>query len=202
MKRPNSIDSVVMPESIMGPASVDDCHFKGRGPHERPQMLAPDGADIRLAGKGITLPAEVWGIETTSGVQVMDELHYDIFDAMDALSRHEDHEFGAEYETFLKTIEQAFRQEEQWMDEIGFLASRTHLEQHARALEALHKVHSRVMAGDLQLGREVIDQLLPRWFTFHLSTMDATLALAMQMAPTKTAKPAPSTLQPRVFSPF
>jgi len=40
------------------------------------------------------------------------------------------------------------------------------------------------MNGEIDVGREVVTRLLPQWLTFHVSTMDAALAVAMQMSST------------------
>lgn len=111
----------------------------------------------------------------------MEKWHHDFVKALNETSASKDHEFGSRYGALVSKAEHTFRQEEQWMEEVDFPILKVCQEQHARVLGALHNVHSCVMAGDLGLGREVVDQLLPRWFAFHTSTVDATLALAMQM---------------------
>jgi hemerythrin len=128
--------------------------------------------------------------EMSSGVPMMDQLHHDVFEALERVSHSTDQAFGNEYRIFVTKMEYAFRQEDQWMEEIDLPASNLHQEQHARVLGALHNVHSRVMDGELRLGREVVDHLFPQWFEFHISTVDMALALAMQLAQTGTT-PAP-----------
>lgn len=164
-------------------------------PHLAPaNFLRPD--DL-MSAKPAT-----WGTETSSGVQEMDRLHYDVFEALDELSRSTDQDFDGAYCAFMRKIEHAFRQEECWMEEIDFPASRVHQEQHARVLGALHHIHSRVMAGDRQAGREVADHLLPEWFAFHLSTQDMILAVAMQTMRAESAAPLPSPLLAGAFLPL
>lgn len=131
----------------------------------------------------------VWLTEISSGVPAMDKLHQDFFEALNEVSSRKDREFSAGYGAFVTKVEQIFRQEEQWMEDIDFPVSKAHQEQHARVLGALHHVHSRLMSGELGVGREVVDQLLPEWFAFHISTMDAPLALAMRMAQAGMALP-------------
>jgi hypothetical protein len=46
------------------------------------------------------------------------------------------------------------------------------------------------MDGAIGLGRDVVDNLLPQWFALHMSTLDATLGLAMQMTQAERAQPA------------
>lgn len=112
----------------------------------------------------------------------MDRLHHEFFNALENLSASKDHEFNERYRAFVNQVEVAFREEDQWMEDIDFPGLRSHQEQHARVLGALHNVHFRLMNGEMQLGREVVEQLLPQWFAFHISTMDNALALAMQLA--------------------
>lgn len=73
------------------------------------------------------------------------------------------------------------------MEDSEFPLTRSHREQHARVLGALHRLHRQVMDGDLEPGREAIDNLLPQWFAFHISTMDTALAYTMQMKIAQTA---------------
>lgn len=120
--------------------------------------------------------------EMSSGVSSLDEWHQYFVNALNEAAASRDYEFGSRYATLVSKAEYAFRQEELWMEEVNFPILQLCQEQHSRVLGALHNVHSRVMAGDLGLGREVVDKLLPRWFAFHASTVDATLALTMQMA--------------------
>lgn len=116
------------------------------------------------------------------GVPAMDKLHRDLFATLDELSCVTDHEFPEGYSTLVRKVERAFRVEEQWMEDTDFPAMRVHQEQHARVLGGLHNVHMRVMGGDLEIGRKVVDDLLPQWLAFHVSTMDTALAVAMQMS--------------------
>lgn len=121
--------------------------------------------------------------DVTSGVPALDKLHYNFYKALDVVSASSDMEFGARYGAFVYEVECAFREEERWMEEMDPIVMRYHQEQHARVLGALHNTHLRVMNGEIQLGREVTDQLLPQWFALHRSTMDATLAVAMTLSP-------------------
>lgn len=125
---------------------------------------------------------QAWIPEISSGILAMDRIHHDLFSALDELSLSDDQEFGGCYAEFVRKVEMAFREEEQWMDVIDFPGLVIHQEQHARVLGALHHVHAEVMRGNLALGRRVIEELLPQWLVFHISTMDSPLALAMQLA--------------------
>ena len=124
----------------------------------------------------------------SSGEPAMDQLHHDLFTALDELSDVTDREFQEGYGMLVGKLERAFRSEEQWMEDSDFPAMRVHQEQHARVLGGLHNVHVRVMNGDLEIGRKVIAELLPQWLAFHISTMDTALAVAMQMNPVATGE--------------
>jgi len=111
----------------------------------------------------------------------MDRLHHAFFNSLEVLSSSDDDQFSGRYGAFVSQVERAFREEEQWMEDIDFPGLRMHQEQHARLLGALHNVHFRLMNGELQLGRELVELMLPQWLAFHISTMDNPLAHAMQL---------------------
>lgn len=129
------------------------------------------------------MPHSALLITTLHGLPAMDRLHHELFATLDEVSCAADHEFPEGYGKLVQKVEHVFRKEEEWMDNVHFPAMRTHQEQHARVLGGLHNVHMRVMDGDLQVGRKVVDDLLPQWLAFHVSTMDTALAVAMQMSP-------------------
>jgi hemerythrin-like metal-binding protein len=131
-----------------------------------------------------------WLSETSCGVPAFDRLHFKIFTALNELSSAQDDDFSSIFNRFVAQVEQAFRMEEQWMEEIEFPAFRLHQEQHARLLSGLHHVHGCVMAGDIETGRNVADNLMPQWLAFHTSTLDVALAAAMQITPFETPLPA------------
>lgn len=120
--------------------------------------------------------------ETSSRWLTLTKLHHDLSAALNKLSSSEDHDFCNEYKHFVALAEQIFRREEEWMEEIDLSVFKEHLEQHANALCALHHVHRRVMEGEINLGREVADKLLPHWIAFHMSSMDEAFAHITQMA--------------------
>ena len=124
-----------------------------------------------------------WPCDECAVAPALEQLHYDLFDAIEKLSAARDYEFSDGYCALVQQIEQAFQKEEHWMEEMEFQSLKVHREQHARVLGALHHVNCRVMNGELALGREVVRDLLPQWFAFHRSTMDAALARRMQTMP-------------------
>lgn len=121
-----------------------------------------------------------WSSDHLSRVSTMDQLHRDLIRLIDRLSVSKDSEFANGYKMLVAKMEQVFQEEQRWMEAIDAPSLKVHQEQHARVLGALHNVHTYVMQGKLTLGREVVTNLLPQWFAFHVSTMDKPLALAMQ----------------------
>jgi hemerythrin-like metal-binding protein len=124
----------------------------------------------------------------STGVTAIDELNRDFANAMQQVACAAEHAFEEQYRAFVKKAERAFSIEEHWMEEIDCPLLHSHREQHARVLGALHNVHSRVMNGDIALGRDVVGRLLPQWFSFHVATMDVALAamLAVEKPDVKT----------------
>lgn len=125
-----------------------------------------------------------WSPEMVLGVPNIDALHQSLVETLAGLNIASDEHFAHQYNILVANLERDFYEEEQQMEEIEFPALHAHREQHARVLSALHHAQGHVMCGDIAAGRDVI-ALLPEWFTFHLSTMDAALAITIQMDATQ-----------------
>jgi hemerythrin len=121
-----------------------------------------------------------WSPEMVLGVPNVDALHQSLVETLAALRIASDEKFPHHYNILIADMEHDFYEEERQMEEIGFAALHAHREQHARVLGAMHQAQGHVMCGDIQAAREVI-AILPQWFTFHLSTMDAELAIAIRL---------------------
>ncbi len=111
----------------------------------------------------------------------MDALHHDCVEILMRLSNTNDCEFHDHYALLLNKVERIFRTEEQWMEEINFSELKHHREQHASILGTLYHGQTKVMAGNFEAGRDIIDNLLPQWLLFHSSTMDTALANELQL---------------------
>ncbi len=118
----------------------------------------------------------------------MDQSHKALFEKLTKVQNVSDANFPAHYASLVARVEQDFRQEEILMEEIDFPGLRNHREQHAKVLGGLHHAAAAVMNGDVELGRHAI-ALLPQWFLFHISTMDATLASALRFRLGAQAEP-------------
>jgi hemerythrin len=137
------------------------------------------------------MPQATWSPELCTGLAAMDELHGHFCDALSKQASLADDAFRDSYQQFVATLEQAFRTEEQWMEDIEFPSLKSHREQHARVLSALHSTQPMVMEGDLPTARKIVEKLLPEWFIFHASTMNMALAVAIQLADARDVQPAP-----------
>ncbi len=131
----------------------------------------------------------VWLPQMSLGVPAMDDAHKALVEEFAYLSSAPDTEFCTCLFALIAGMERDFREEETLMEAIDFPALQSHREQHARVLGALHHVVPDVRQGDYASARVAI-KLLPKWFEFHLSTMDAALAVALELAGSQTHRPA------------
>lgn len=76
--------------------------------------------------------------------------------------------FEAGFAAFVAKLEEALRDEEQWIEQLGVAPLKEHRELHAEVLRLMHHARARNLAGDYGLARKVI-QLLPQWFDGRLS---------------------------------
>lgn len=136
-------------------------------------------------------PIVWWPPQMSVGIPAIDDAHKELLDEMRRLADTPDGEFGTRLFALIAKLERDFRVEEELMDEAGFPGLLGHREQHARLLGALHCIVPPVMEGNIDLGREAV-ALLPLWFAFHVSTMDAPLAFALRIAGVDPARPATS----------
>jgi hemerythrin len=122
-----------------------------------------------------------WMAKNVAGM--MSESRSAMAQRMERLARTPDNQFAEGFNDLIAKFETCLRDEEAVMEALNYPALRSHREQHARALSALHHAQPRVEGGDIGLGREAL-QLLPKWLLLHRSTMDLALASA-------TRSPAP-----------
>jgi hemerythrin len=120
-----------------------------------------------------------WMARNVSGM--MNEARRSIATEMERLSHTADDQFADGFTALIADLEASFRDEESIMEALNYPALRSHREQHARALSALHHAQPQVEGGDIGLGREALE-LLPKWLLMHRSTMDLALASATRPA--------------------
>ena len=123
---------------------------------------------------------ETWNSAMPLSVAAMDEVHRDLLAQMNALLVGTDSEVAQGMERLVRLMECDFRDEEALMERIGYPGIRAHMEQHARVLAALHRIEP----GDVPAARAAL-VLLPQWFEVHLATLDAALAVTLDIAETE-----------------
>lgn len=116
-----------------------------------------------------------------TGVAPLDQLHCNLFEAMSATAEASDERFAEDYSALLKKMKCALLKEEQWMEEIDSTLLKIYREQHARVLSALDNAYRKVLDNDFDLGRKIVEDLLPQWYAVHVSTLDMALAIAIQV---------------------
>jgi hemerythrin len=133
-----------------------------------------------------------WTPEMALGNPKMDIAHRAFVERISAMMESSPTRFVVEFPALVREIEEDFHEEEILMEAIDFPSLLPHREQHARVLSGLHHVLPRVLAGDTDAGKQTLD-LLSQWFSFHLMTMDAALACALDMAKAQPEVPMPET---------
>jgi hemerythrin len=122
-----------------------------------------------------------WSNAMALDVPAMDRSHHLLFGELSKLAGLREPEFASRFCTMVADLERDFYAEDDWMERIDYPETHSHREQHAIASSALHHAHSKVMAGDIELGR-TIALSLRAWLTDHIVTMDLQLALAIRRA--------------------
>ena len=126
-----------------------------------------------------------WMARNVSGM--MNEARRAMSTRMERLAHTSDDQFADGFTALIADIEASFRDEESIMEALNYPALRSHREQHARALSALHHAQPQVEGGDIGLGREALE-LLPKWLLLHRSTMDLALASATRPPARRTRR--------------
>jgi hemerythrin len=119
-----------------------------------------------------------WSSEWELGRPDMDESHKALLAGFAEVAATPDPEFGSVLGKLIDTIERDFREEEELMASIDFPLFQAHVEQHARVLSAFHHIVPQVAVGNYEGARHALE-LWPKWFLFHVMSMDAPLAAAL-----------------------
>lgn len=115
--------------------------------------------------------------ELTVGNAAIDAAHKALFDQMLFVFGAKDSELGTGLLSLSDKVERDFREEETLMEGLDFPDLRSHREEHAKVLSALHHVDP----SDAGAAREVL-QLMLQWFPAHVATMDSALVVALRRA--------------------
>jgi hemerythrin len=132
-----------------------------------------------------------WSSRMALGAPEIDHAHQALIGRLGQLLSAPDDAFESGLYALIVAMETDFRQEEALMEEIDFPGIRMHREQHARVLSALHHVVPQVMQGNHAPARKVLE-LIPQWFLFHLTTMDAAMVVALELASVPAADSVPT----------
>ena len=122
-----------------------------------------------------------WSAQMALGNSEMDASHEALMNTFAKLAHAPDADFAASFMALSAAMEKDFRDEEEVMEQIDFEGLGQHREVHARVLGALHNAMGDVQVGNFELARKAI-AYLPDWFALHMSTMDAVLAVAIEVA--------------------
>jgi hemerythrin len=105
---------------------------------------------------------------------------------IEQLASASDESFAAGYIELVSCLEHQMRNEEALMESINSRALRSHQEQHARVLGALHQTEPQIEEGNITLGRQAL-ALLDQWLAAHRARLD--LALLISLTPTGRHRP-------------
>jgi hemerythrin len=119
-----------------------------------------------------------WSSEWKLGNPDMDNSHKALLRRFGEVDAASDAEFGTSLKSLIAAIERDFREEEELMETMEFPLLQAHREQHARVLSAFHHVVPEVVKGNYEDARHAV-RLWPKWFLFHVMSMDAALAAAL-----------------------
>lgn len=117
--------------------------------------------------------------EMALDVPAMDRSHHVLFGDLSGLAALPEPKFRPHFDRMMVDLERDFYTEDEWMERIDYPETPSHREEHAILLSALHRTHSKVMAGDIEFGRLIVVSL-SAWLTDHIASMDGPLALAIR----------------------
>jgi hemerythrin-like metal-binding protein len=136
---------------------------------------------LPAAGARLSMKQIIWSNEIALDIPAMDRSHQIVFGELSQLATLPDRKFRPRFAAMIAGMECEFFSEDEWMERIDYPETQSHREQHAIGLGALHHAHSKVMAGEIELGRMVVASL-SAWLIEHITTMDVPLALAVRRA--------------------
>jgi hemerythrin len=159
-----------------------------------PSGLATAAPDF-TRGQTMKFDSVTWVARNVAAM--INEARANMSEQMQRLSHAPDDQFSDGFTELIAFIEASMRDEEAVMEALNYPALRSHREQHARALGALHHAQPNVEGGDIALGREALE-LLPKWLLLHRSTMDLALAAATRPSSSRSRRHAATKFAPPV----
>jgi hemerythrin len=123
------------------------------------------------------MPQMEWSESLVLGLAPMDLTHQEFVQVYNELAGAAVEDFLPRLDAFITHCEVHFEQENCWMAAVNFPGC--HKGEHDRALAVLRDVRKRAAAGDLFLGKRLVEEL-PAWFESHAGGMDAALAFHLE----------------------
>jgi len=117
-----------------------------------------------------------WSTGMELGIPEIDKVHHDFLEKLSEIANAPDSKLHDLLFAFISGLEEDFKKEEELMESLDYYDIKPHRAQHAKVLGALHQVVPDVLRGEYESTRKALN-LLPKWFLFHLSTMDKLLAI-------------------------
>jgi hemerythrin-like metal-binding protein len=127
-----------------------------------------------------------WSDSLAIGLPAMDQTHHEFVDLLATVQAASDDTLLAQWRALVDHTDDHFTREDRWMQDTRFAASNCHSVQHRVVLQVLREGTSRGEGGDLQVIRQIADELAV-WFPQHADAMDAALAQHLQRVGYDTA---------------
>lgn len=144
---------------------------------EKPQTGFPPLGKPREADAPL-IPALKRGL--LLNMPTIDGLHQEFADMVNALENANREEFKQIFLELIEHTEGHFAYENNLMAKTDFPALEEHQGEHFRVLRELMEFKGRLDQGDIEAVRSFVCERLPRWFRFHVITMDNALAAHLQ----------------------
>ena len=129
------------------------------------------------------MPSEIlqWDESLSLDLPMMDQTHQEFVALLADVVRSPDATLLTRWALLIDHTQEHFDQEDEWMRETGFGPGNCHSTQHEIVLKVMREGGKRGLAGELNLVRQMADELGP-WFRNHAQSMDAGFALHLRSA--------------------
>ena len=114
------------------------------------------------------------------GAPEMDPTHREFVEAVAALAAADDDRFAGLMDELMAHTREHFENEGRLMRACAFPVIPEHEGEHARVLADLEHLRRGVDAGRIQFARHYVQEGLLEWFSNHVATMDAALAVCLR----------------------
>jgi hemerythrin len=122
------------------------------------------------------LSALAWDDSLKVGNAIIDADHKETVELLAACAAAEDEDFRALFAGFATHLREHLAREEELMRQYGFPPYPIHKHEHDRVRLELEGIEKRLAAGNLQLARGYVSEMVPNWFIAHKNTMDSATA--------------------------